>query len=464
MEPGAKLGATARSRWEEARSGVLGRSKVWSMHAQRARHRAGSFRSLECRRKRHEAFRCHSGCLMVRRSLLAIATVLFVMVGCVVVSTPASAVVDSATIVSSPSPGPTTNYLSSVSCLNASSCIAVGETDAGVGNETLVLKWDGVSWTQVASPDLGGFWELHSVSCVSSMSCTAVGRDNNGFSSSETLATTWDGESWTRAITPNVGPEDNFLESVSCTSASSCVAVGYYKDAGVLKTLVLEWNGVLWTQAASPSHGTGSNELNSVSCATATFCAAVGSYSENGTKTLVLVGNGSTWTEVPSPNPSAGMNKLHGVSCVSATWCAAVGYTYIDDIENVVLVWDGSTWERVSSPDSSTDENVLNAISCASAVSCVAVGNFYDGESVVRTSVLSWDGFVWSVVSSPSLGTVGDTLSSVSCASEFLCNAVGNSESGSVVDSLALLLTGPELLPTTTTTGSITPVVPAFTG
>lgn len=433
------------------------------MHAQRSRHRAGSFRSLECRRKRHEAFRYHSGCLMVRRSLLAIATVLFVVVGCVVVSTPASAVVDSATIVSSPSPGPTVNELSSVSCLNASSCIAVGETDAGGGIWSLVLKWDGVSWTQATSPDLDGFWRLHSVSCVSSMSCIAVGRYYNGFSSSETLATTWDGESWTRAITPNVGPEDNSLRSVSCASASSCVAVGEYKDDGVSRTLVLVWNGVLWTQAASPNHGVGRNELDSVSCATATFCAAVGSYAENGTKTLVLVGNGSTWTEVPSPNPSAGMNRLYGVSCVSATWCAAVGYTYTDVVENVVLVWDGSTWERVSSPNPSTTQNVLNAISCASAVSCVAVGNYIDSEFVERASVLSWDGFVWSVVSSPSLGTEGDTLSSVSCASEFLCNAVGNSESGSVMDSLALLLTGPEPLPTTTTVAT-DPVVPAFTG
>lgn len=402
---------------------------------------------------------------MVRRSLLTIVAVLLVIVGCVVVSTSAGAVVDSAIIVSSPSPGPTTNYLSSVSCLNVSSCIAVGETDEGVGNAPLVLKWDGASWTQVASPDPGAGWKLHSVSCVSSMSCTAVGRYfSDGFSRSETLATTWDGESWTRAITPNVGPEDNTLESVSCTSVSSCVAVGDYKDAGVLKTLVLVWNGVLWTQAESPNHGVGSNELDSVSCVTATFCAAVGTFREDGVRTLVLVGNGSTWTEVPSPNPSAGMNRLYGVSCVSATWCAAVGYTYTDDIENVVLVWDGSTWERVSSPNPSTTENVLNAVSCASADSCVAVGNYIDSEFVARASVLSWDGFVWSVVSSPSLGTVGDTLSSVSCASEFLCNAVGNSESGSVVDSLALLLTGPEPLPTTTTTGSITPVVPVFTG
>ncbi len=269
-----------------------------SIPAPTSQHRAGSFRSLASRRKGHEAFRYHSGCLMVRRSLLTIVAVLLVVVGCVVVSTSAGAVVDSATIVSSPSPGPTTNYLSSVSCLNASFCIAVGTTDEGVGNSPLVLKWDGVSWAQVAGPDPGAGWTLHSVSCVSPLSCTAVGYyfSENPEAPIETLISTWDGESWTRVTSPNLGPDDNYLRSVSCTSASSCVAVGDYKDAGVLKTLVLVWNGVLWIHAVSPNHGVGGNELDSVSCVTATFCAAVGTFREDGVKTLVLVGNGSTWT------------------------------------------------------------------------------------------------------------------------------------------------------------------------
>ena len=408
-----------------------------------------------------------SGCVMIRKFAFVIVTFVSIVVGLCVPLTPAEAVIQTATLVPSPSPGPTTNALRSVSCLNASFCIAVGTTDEGVGSSPLVLKWDGVSWAQVASPNGGaGGLTLNSVSCVSSMSCTAVGQYySDATSVGETLVTTWDGESWTRVTSPNVGPDNNFLRSVSCRSASSCVAVGEYRDAGVFKTLVLVWNGVLWAQAASPNHGVGRNELASVSCASATFCAAVGSYSENGQKTLVLVGDGVTWTEVPSPNPSAGMNQLDGVSCVSATWCVAVGYTWTGVItENLVLVWDGSAWERMSSPDSSTTENVLNAISCVSAVSCVAVGNYYD-EFGSRTSVLSWDGSVWSVVSSPSPGTMENDLVSVSCVSEFLCNAVGNSESESVNDSLVLSLTGPESGPTTSaTSASSDSFTPVFTG
>ena len=80
---------------------------------------------------------------MVRRSVLAMFAVMAVVLGGVVVSTPAGAVVDSAIIVPSPNAGTSDDALLSVSCVSASECVAVGYTDTGNAFETLVISLTG---------------------------------------------------------------------------------------------------------------------------------------------------------------------------------------------------------------------------------------------------------------------------------------------------------------------------------
>ena len=76
---------------------------------------------------------------MVRRSVLTAFAVMAVVLGGVVVSTPAGAVVDSAIIVPSPNAGTSDDALFSVSCVSASDCVAVGYTNTGNAVETLVI-------------------------------------------------------------------------------------------------------------------------------------------------------------------------------------------------------------------------------------------------------------------------------------------------------------------------------------
>ncbi|MEJ6740003.1 MAG: hypothetical protein QNL59_05685 [Actinomycetota bacterium] len=154
---------------------------------------------------------------MVRRSVLAMFAVMAIVLGGVVVSTPAGAVVDSAVVVPSPNAGTSTNQLFSVSCVSASSCVAVGYTDTGPAHVTLVMVWDGSVWSIVSSPNAATSKnQLNSVSCVSSSSCVAVGNTNTG-STYETLVMVWDGSVWSIVSSPNVTSFD-VLVSVSCVS------------------------------------------------------------------------------------------------------------------------------------------------------------------------------------------------------------------------------------------------------
>jgi len=238
-------------------------------------------------------------------------------------------------LVPSPDKGTFTdgNELTGVSCVSASSCTAVGfYFPNGFNNEakTLVESWNGTKWSVVPSPVEGVESSLASVSCVSASSCIAVG----SYVASEgdepgPLAESWNGSTWSVNLdSPDIGS----LSGVSCVSASSCTAVG---TSGTNRTTLVEsWDGSTWSAVTSPNSGSGNNELDSVSCISATSCTAVGSSSAeadlDAANTLVESWDGTTWSVVTSPDGTIpagtqqGPNDLLGVSCVAAS-CTAVG-------------------------------------------------------------------------------------------------------------------------------------------
>ena len=179
---------------------------------------------------------------MVRRSVLAIAAAVAVVLGCVVVSTPVGAVVDSAVVVPSPNVGLSGDALDSVSCVSATQCVAVGYSFSGSADETLVMAWDGSVWSIVSSPNAGSFDVLDSVSCATASDCVATGYTFTG-TAAETLVMVWDGIVWSVVSSPNAGTSNDVLRSVSCVSASECVAVGTTRSDSPDETLVVSLTG-----------------------------------------------------------------------------------------------------------------------------------------------------------------------------------------------------------------------------
>jgi hypothetical protein len=222
----------------------------------------------------------------------------------------------------------------------------------------------------------------------------------------------------------------------------------------------------------TPNNGAAANSLFSVSCVSASSCIAAGLY-DNGSgvyQTLVLRWDGVSWTQMTSPNNGSSDNGLMSVSCVSSSSCVAVGY-YVNGsgaYQTLVLSWDGASWAQVNSPNGGTNYNQLTSVSCASESSCVAVGQSNNNDPS-RTLVLRWDGVSWTLLASPNSGGANNALDAVSCASESSCVAFGSFYDGDGVQrTLMLSLTGPEPEPTTTTTttaaSSPDQLVPAFTG
>jgi hypothetical protein len=240
-------------------------------------------------------------------------------------------------IVTSPNAGLLFNILTAVTCASASNCLAVGyyvsDSTIALGGtyQTLIERWDGSSWAIVTSPNTLPVENnyLYRVTCVSASDCWAVGYYYTGPAGQngvyQTLIERWDGISWAIVTSPNTSATvNNLLYGVTCVSASNCWAVGYYAGS----TLIERWDGTSWAIVSSPNAAGPGNHHILVTCASASDCWAVGYYYGSDWQTLIERWDGTSWAIVSSPNTSTTQfNILIAVTCASASDCWAVGYS-----------------------------------------------------------------------------------------------------------------------------------------
>ena len=126
--------------------------------------------------------------------------------------------------------GVTGSFLASVSCAGASFCEAAGQIN-GAPNQNLIETWNGSQWTMVpnvpnTSPTLSQ--GLKAVDCFSQTTCSAVGSAAaSSGPSPATLVLSWNGSSWSIVpATPNQGTLETTLAGESCVTNWACVAVG----------------------------------------------------------------------------------------------------------------------------------------------------------------------------------------------------------------------------------------------
>ncbi len=182
------------------------------------------------------------------------------------------------------------NILRSVSCVSPSFCAAAGYYGNSASNfQNLVLTWNGVTWSLDSSPSLSTsasqYNQTTAVSCGSQSFCVATGFYYDG-AVDQSLLLTWNGSTWSLDSSPLLSTSssqyNNTATSVSCVSPSFCVVVGYFTNsAGNSQNFVFTWNGSTWSLDSSPSLSTSAsqdNALTSVSCISTTFCIAAGGY------------------------------------------------------------------------------------------------------------------------------------------------------------------------------------------
>lgn len=276
--------------------------------------------------------------------------------------------------------------LNAVSCPSTSFCMAVGYVEEGTSGDVgaLAERWDGRSWSLVASPsssDAAHEDLLYGVSCTSPTFCLAVGSSGG----SSALVERWDGHAWSVRPSYDKAGGDTQLSAVSCVGASACMAVGNAWSTSAGSPVAERWNG----SSAVLSSASGTGSLEGVSCVSSTFCLAVGQQGAPVASALAERWNGRGWTAVPSANVGSNLygTSPQAVSCSSTRFCLVVG-AY--GIEGTALpfasTWNGSndlTLDASVVPSESTASQ-LEGVSCLSG-SCRSVGWLMNALSVYRT-------------------------------------------------------------------------------
>ena len=340
-------------------------------------------------------------------------------------------------VVTSPNPG-VPDGLSSVAAVSANDVWAVGTSGTQSSNGLTVIEhWNGTQWSVVTSPNPGTEYNtLTGVAVVSASDVWAVGWQAS-MGVAQTLTEHWNGKQWSVVSSPDPGAMGDQLFGVTAVSATDVWAVGSVQNntatGPVVQTLIEQWNGTRWSVVKSPNLSSQTSGFSGVAATSATGILAVG-YSVNSSnvwQTLTEQWNGKQWSVVSSPSPGSQINYLSGVTATSATNAWAVGYA---DNQTLTEHWNGTQWSVVTSSGPGSVSNSLVAVAVISANNVWSVGYYQGSDYVSHTLTERWNGTRWSVVSSPSPGTINTQLSGVAATSATDVWAVGHADSQTLTE------------------------------
>jgi hypothetical protein len=142
------------------------------------------------------------------------------------------------------------NILAGVTATSTRNAWAVGQTNTGTVDHSLILHWNGRRWAVASSPNPTGDTNLIAVSAASRADAWAVGYTNptrcsNGGPPCETAVFHWNGTAWSVSASVNPpGSSLDVLEGVVAISGHDAWTVG--ADNYWTSTLIEHWNGTTW--------------------------------------------------------------------------------------------------------------------------------------------------------------------------------------------------------------------------
>ena len=145
----------------------------------------------------------------------------------------------------------------------------------------------------------------------------------------------------------------------------------------------------------------------------------------------LAAGHSAGWRIVPSPNGSAAAdNALVQVSAGPGGSAWAVGYDgYNGQFRTMIQRWNGARWTVVRSPSVGPLDNTLSGVATQSATDAWAAGYYSVAVGLFafhRALIEHWNGSAWQVTPTPLAGKRDSDLSGVTALSATNAWAVGN--------------------------------------
>jgi hypothetical protein len=360
-------------------------------------------------------------------------------------------------------------FISSLSCLSASNCVAAGSYTNAQGQILGLIESErNGTWLKPESltPPKGAASDpgitLYQVSCAAAGSCVAAGSYDTETSTlpllSEERSGHWGlGRTVTLPVNALVKGQDADIRAVSCKRSTTCSAIGTYQDNNPVGSrsegfVVDEVDG-MWRRAVEiklpRSNFDPFVSLNQLSCSSIGNCVAIGSFidANDVTQALVVQEVNGAWRAgkaiAPPPNASrfAGASWSE-VSCLSDGSCAVLG-TYNSStgaIEAMVASEAGGSWgaatQVILPAAAAADPHVtlfgFGGIACASSGYCSLGGQYEDSAGKYQGFLANEDAGSWSPaqdVDLPAGGASGGAnggIVAVSCPRSDNCEASGS--------------------------------------
>ncbi len=365
------------------------------------------------------------------------------------------------TRVNSPSPNEIRSHLYDVEVIAPDDIWAVGQYNTTFGiDETLILHWDGTTWSQVSGTGTENSG-LFAVSAVASDDVWAVGYYiPDEFGIFQPLTIHWNGTAWNVITSPANPAFETVLHGVGAAATNDVWAVGENEDG----PMIMHWDGTEWSITPHPLQRATFHEVSlyydslyAVEVLSASDVWAVGAI---GDQSLALHWNGTAWTVAGTPNPYDTV-ILRGIDAISANNIWAVGSTdyFMEDPRPVTLHWDGQDWTNVSAP---TDDFVLNDVAALSSNEIWAVGYEQVDEFTTNALFLHRSGTQWTRVPSPNPAPENqEELDGIAASSSAEAWAVGIYDGATLVDRYVNACATPT--PGTTSTPTPTEAIPSPT-
>jgi hypothetical protein len=327
------------------------------------------------------------------------------------------------TIVAAPPTGQNATF-TGVATVSDSDAWAVGYRSGAaftnVGAKVLIDNWTGTAWSQVAVPATPGNTALLlGVSVSSATDAWAVGRTQLNKSDFEPVALHWNGTAW--SVSPGFATAISIISGASAVGVADISAGDAYAIGNSAATAVgslAHWNGTAWSPVTLPlpAHANSNTTLNAISADGPHDVWIVGTFldSANGqNETFSEHFNGTAWSVVPMPLVnSSNINaffQFNGIKANSASDVWAVGDSGVVDVpgsKTLIEHFNGTAWSIVPSPSPGSIA-ILSGVTTSSAANSVwAVGaDTPAGTTARQTLTLNWNGTTWNVVASPNTGS-----------------------------------------------------------
>jgi hypothetical protein len=312
-------------------------------------------------------------------------------------------------------PGATSGIgvLRSVYAASPTDAVAVGSQNnsSSRGFSQLIEQWNGSDWQVASVPSVSQFSnQLLAVSGDSATDIWAVGdvettNGSGGYPPENTLVMHYNGSSWTRVSSPSpgAGGTSGRLTSVEAFGPDDVWASGFFPASSnaAPTDFTLQWNGTSWSEVTLPDPtmqvvgGTSSTDVWFMSSTAAwhyngsTFTQVSGpashaitaisptdAWGESSTSAGTELNhyNGTSWSTVTTLPSSDGLFTL---AALSSTDVWAVGEQSLSngDEQTLTVNWNGSTWNTVPSPDpAGSSFPDLIGVAAASPSTVFAVG------------------------------------------------------------------------------------------